>query len=85
MKTKINAHWRDSVRPVRFFIWDGKTAFPMLIFLLYMKWETFIIAILTMIFFSFLNRYGFSLEVFWRFLRNLIVGTHKSVKPWWNP
>ena len=79
----VEAHWRDSARPVRFFIWDAKAAFPFIFFLLYASWWTFGFALGAMIFFSILNRYGFTIAVFGRWLRNVVAGNRKPVKPWW--
>ncbi len=84
MKPLNEAHWRDSARPVKFFIWDGKTAFPMLLFLLHIRWWTLIVAVVAMLFFTILNRYGFSIEVFFRWFRNLIAGRRKIAVPWWD-
>lgn len=84
MKSLDEAHWRDSARSVRFFIWDGKTAFPMLLFLLHIQWWTLIVAVIAMLFFTILNRYGFSIEVFWRWFRTTIAGQRKIAIPWWD-
>ncbi len=78
-----DAHWRDSARSVRFFVWDAKAAFPFVLFLLYMSWWTFGLAFGAMIFFSVLNRYGFSIEVFGRWLRTSLAGKRKVAIPWW--
>ncbi|OGT52830.1 MAG: phosphoesterase [Gammaproteobacteria bacterium RIFCSPHIGHO2_12_FULL_41_15] len=83
MQTINEAHWRDSARSVRFFIWDGKTAFPMLLFLLHIQWWTLIVAVITMLFFTLLNRYGFSIDVFGRWFRSVIAGSRKIAIPWW--
>lgn len=80
---QTEAHWRDSARSIRFFIWDGKAAFPLFIFLVYMRLWTLILAVLTMIFFSILNRYGFSPVVFLRWLRSTIAGRRRTAVPWW--
>lgn len=82
-KIESNAHWRDSARSIRFFIWDGKAAFPMLIFILYMRLWTLIVAVATMMFFSILNRYGFTPMVFLRWLRSFIAGRRKMAIPPW--
>jgi intracellular multiplication protein IcmT len=78
-----NAHWRDSARSIRFFIWDGDAAFPMVLFLMHIRLWTFILAVSVMMFFTFLNRYGFSLIVFLRWLRSFIAGSRKIAIPWW--
>lgn len=83
MASTNQAHWRDSARSVRFFIWDGKTAFPMLLFLLHIRIWTFVVALIAMLFFTVLNRYGFSIDVFLRWFRNLIAGRRKAAIPWW--
>lgn len=83
LTVKSNAHWRDSARSIRFFIWDGQAAFPMLILLLHLRLWTFILAVIATLFFSILNRYGFSVVVFGRWLRATLAGRHKVAIPWW--
>lgn len=83
MKVNVQAHWRDSARSVRFFIWDGKSVFPIIIFLMHMRIWTLVVALVTMMFFTILNRYGFSPIVFLRFLRSFIAGPRKTAVPWW--
>ena len=78
-----NAHWRDSARPVKFFIWDGRAVFPVVLFLLHMVVWTFILTIALIIFFSTLNRYGFTPIVFGRWFRCLLAGPRKLAIPWW--
>lgn len=77
------AHWRDSARPAKFFIFDAKAAFPMFLFLIHIKLWTFIVALSAMMFFTILNRFGFSVEVFLRWLRTFLAGPRKIVTPWW--
>lgn len=78
-----DAHWRDSARPARFLIFDAKAAFPLLLFLVHIKMWTFIVAVVTMSFFTLLNKYGFSVEVFFRWFRSLLAGPRKMAIPWW--
>ncbi|MBN2689776.1 MAG: IcmT/TraK family protein [Gammaproteobacteria bacterium] len=77
------AHWRDSARPARFFIFDAKAAFPMLLFFLHIKLWTFVVAVFCMLFFTILNRYGYSVEVFLRVFRSFLAGPRKFAVPWW--
>jgi len=77
------AHWRDSARSARFFFVDAKASFPMLIFLVHIKLWTFILATTVMIFFTVLNHFGFSTEVFLRWLRSFFAGPRKMAIPWW--
>lgn len=78
-----NAHWRDSARSARFFFVDYRAAFPLLLFLLHIKIWTFIVAILAMVFLAFLERYGFTVTVFLRWLRSTLAGPRKFSSPWW--
>jgi intracellular multiplication protein IcmT len=83
MKINAEAHWRDSARSIKFFIWDGKAAFPMLLFFFHIALWTFITAVVAMVFFTVLNRFGFSPIVFLRWLRSSIAGPRKLAIPWW--
>lgn len=83
MAINPDAHWRDSARHIRFFIWDGNAVFPVVIFLMHIRLWTFILAIALIAFFSLLNRYGFTPIVFWRWFRNTLAGNHKMSIPWW--
>jgi len=76
-------HWRDSARPPRFFVVDARAAFPLLLFLLHIRWWTFILAIVATIFFATLERYGFTVPVFLRWVRTTLAGPRKFSIPWW--
>ncbi|OGT09065.1 MAG: phosphoesterase [Gammaproteobacteria bacterium GWE2_37_16] len=78
-----SAHWRDSARSARFFIVDAQAAFPLLLFLMHITLWTFIVAVVTMLFFTVLNRFGFSVIVFGRLVRSFMAGKRKSAYPWW--
>lgn len=83
MALNAEAHWRDSARPVKFFMWDGRAAFPVVIFLMHIALWTFILTAVLIVFFSILNRYGFTPIVFFRWFRGLIGGNRKMAVPWW--
>ena len=78
-----SAHWRDSARPARFFIFNSTGVFPLLVFLFHIRLWTFIVAIIVMSFLSLLERYGFNLEVFGRWFRSILAGRRKIAHPWW--
>jgi intracellular multiplication protein IcmT len=78
-----NAHWRDSARSIRFFIWDGKAVFPLVLVLMYPRLWTLITALVTTMFFSLLIRYGLKVDVFFRWLRSAAAGPRKYSSPWW--
>jgi intracellular multiplication protein IcmT len=77
------AHWRDSSRTVVFWMVDYRAAFPLLIFLLHITWWTFIFAMVTTMFFGMIEKYGFTVGVFARWLRSYIAGPRKIAQPWW--
>ena len=77
------AHWRDSARSVRLFFLDFRACFPLLILLFHIRLWTFILAVVATIFFTLLERYGFSLVIFLRWLRAFIAGNRKIAQPWW--
>ena len=78
-----NVHWRDSARPVRFFIVDYKAALVLVLLLLFPSWNLFFITIGLFCFLFVLERYGYSTMVFLRLLRGFFAGSMKSAMPWW--
>jgi intracellular multiplication protein IcmT len=78
-----DAHWRDSARTAKFFIVDSRAAFPLVFFLLHIRMWTFVVAFIAICFFSLLERYGFTIVVFARWLRSLLAGPRKSAVAWW--
>jgi intracellular multiplication protein IcmT len=77
------AHWRDSARNVRLFFLDFRACFPLLLLLFHIRLWTFIVAIFATLFFAALERYGFSLAVFGRWVRAFLAGPRKMAQPWW--
>lgn len=78
-----DAHWRDSARPAKFFVIDARAAIPVLFCLLHIRLWTIVLALMVTTFFGILNHYGFSLAVFFRWLRATLAGKRKIAKPWW--
>lgn len=78
-----DTHWRDSARQPRFFMVDARAAFPLVVFLLHISVWTFVMAMVAMLFFSMIERFGFSLTVFFRWSRSFIAGPYKMSSPWW--
>jgi intracellular multiplication protein IcmT len=78
-----HAHWRDSARAARFFLVDYRAAFPLVLFLLHIRYWSFIVAVVAMCFFALLERYGFTVNVFLRWFRSTLAGPRKMAIPWW--
>lgn len=83
MQVNPNAHWRDSARPVRFFFVDYRAMFPLVILLFVPRFWTIGVAVVAMIFFMILERYGFTVKVFMRLTRGFFGGPLKVARPWW--
>jgi intracellular multiplication protein IcmT len=86
MVTKMpspSASWRDSARYPKFFIFDSRAVFPLFLWMLHIRWWTFILAIIATAFFSLLLRFGFSVATFFRWLRSMIAGRRRAALPWW--
>ena len=79
----VVVHWRDSARTARFFGIDARAAFPLLLLLLHIRLWTFVICVVFTLFFAAIERYGFSVVVFGRWLRCAITGPRKMSCPWW--
>lgn len=77
------AHWRDSARNVRLFFVDFRACFPLLFLLFHIRLWTLILAVLATLFFTLLERYGFSVAVFIRWLRSYLAGPRKVAQPNW--
>lgn len=75
--------WRDSARGPRFFMVDAKAAFPLLLFLVHIRMWTFIIAIISIIFFAVLERFNFTVPVFIRWVRSQLAGKIRVASSEW--
>jgi intracellular multiplication protein IcmT len=80
LKNPDTAHWRDSARMPQFFGIDATAALPLPVFLLHIKLWTFFLAIAVGAFFAILNKFGFTIAIFKRWLRNFLAGNHKIVR-----
>ena len=84
MKTfSPSAHWRDSARNPRFFIVDARAAFAILLFLVHIAVWTGLLVIFNLTFFAIVEHYGFTIPVFFRWVRTFLAGPVKLSQPWW--
>lgn len=77
------AYWRDSARGARFFMVDAMAVLPLVVFFLHIRLWTLYLAIATMTFFGILERFNFTVPVFFRWLRSTIAGRVRVAKPAW--
>lgn len=80
MRNPETAHWRDSARIPKFFIMDAYSAIPLVFFFLHIRVWTFLVTSSVCIFFMLLNRFGFTLPVFKRWLRSFIAGNIREAR-----
>lgn len=77
------AHWRDSARNVTLWMVDFRACFPLVVFLLHIRLWTFLLALAFTVFFTIIQYYGFTLNVFLRWMRSFLAGPRKIAQPWW--
>lgn len=70
-------YWRDSQRSVRFFIFDSKASFPVVLFIFHARLWTFLIVIAVMLLFWALERKGLDFTTALRTMRSFIIGNYR--------
>ena len=83
MAVQPGANWRDSARAPRFFFVDAKAVFPLLLFLLHIRLWTFMLAIIAMTFFAILERFHFTVPIFFRWFKSQIAGKVRVAQSEW--
>jgi len=74
IEAKLSWHWRDSMRTIRFLNFDGRVAFLIPVWLLYLRWSTIIISFLIFYIFKFLEDKGLTFPAALRALRSWALG-----------
>lgn len=74
LEAKLNWHWRDTMRTVRFLNFDGRVAFMIPVWLLYLRWSTVILTFAVFYIFQFYEKRGLTFPSALRALRCWIVG-----------
>jgi len=77
---KVNWHWRNTMRPVRFFTMDARAAIPWCILLVYARPVTIFIALLSTVTFSALEKRGLDFPDAMRAFRSWLMG---QKRPGW--
>lgn len=78
LEDKINWHWRNSMLPVRFIAFDARAALPLpLVLLRLVDWRVWMIFIINLMFFRFLERRGLTFPASLRSFRSWIVGKNR--------
>jgi len=78
-----DTHWRDAARTPRFYFMDAYSAIPLLFLFLHISLTTFLVCVMVMVFFIALEKFKFTLPVFFRWLKASIAGPMRTARPWW--
>ncbi|MGN7437367.1 MAG: IcmT/TraK family protein [Alcanivorax sp.] len=74
IEAKMNWHWRDSMRVIRFMGWDARVAFLIPVWLLYLRWSTIILSFMVFYVFKFMENKGLNFPSAIRALRSWLIG-----------
>lgn len=71
---KVNWHWRNTMRTVRFLAFDARAALPLPLLLVYARTSTFMLMIASLLLFRYLERKGLTFPSALRSMRSWLVG-----------
>lgn len=82
VETAADWHWRNSMKPVRFFFFDARLAIFFMAFILHMRIWTFLLFLFCLFFFWFLERRGLVFSAALRTFRTWILGRRRPAWLW---
>ncbi len=71
---RANWHWRNTMRPVRFFKLDARAALPFIVLLFYFRVVTLVLAIVITVVFVLLEQRGLTFDASLRAFRKWFLG-----------
>lgn len=74
---QLNWHWRNSMRPVRFFNMDARAVLPFCALIFYARLVMLVIAIMVAVIFWLVEKLGLTFPAALRKLRMLVVGVKR--------
>lgn len=74
---KVHWHWRNTMRPVRFFNLDARAALPFCLLLVYARPHTLVLTIIVTMVFYILERKGLTFPSAMRALRVFMIGVNR--------
>jgi len=77
LQEKMNWHWRNSMRTVRFITFDARAALPLPLLLVYARWSTLFLSVAFLMLFRFLERKGLTFPAAIRNFRSWIIGADR--------
>jgi intracellular multiplication protein IcmT len=70
----MDLHWRNTQKPARFFMLDARASAATFLYLVHAKVWTFVVAVITMLLFWFLERHGLTFQASLRAFRVWFIG-----------
>ena len=80
IEARLNWHWRDTMRIVRFLGFDGRVAFLIPVWMVYLRWSTIIISFIVFYVFRFLENRGLTFPAALRAFRCWLLGRERPGK-----
>lgn len=77
LEEKANWHWRNTMRPVRFFALDARAAIPYFVLLVYARPVTIFLTLASTVMFYMLEKRGLSFSSAIRAFRSWLVGQRR--------
>lgn len=81
-ETEMDYHWRNTMKPVRFFMLDARVAIFFMIFIFHMRVWTFGLFVVVGLFFWFLEKRGLGFGAAMRTFRTWILGRRRPAWLW---
>lgn len=78
----VGWHWRDNMRPARFFMFDARAALLIVLLLVHPRPWTFVLFVLALVLFNVLERFGLTFEAALRRLRSWLCGNDRPGVIW---
>lgn len=75
-------HWRDTMRPARFFMFDARAALMVMFVLIHPRTSTLILFVVVMFLFYILERMGLTFEAALRKMRAWLCGNNRPAHIW---
>ncbi len=77
IQEKMNWHWRNTMRTTRFISFDARAALPLPLLLVYARKSTFLLSIIFLLVFRYLEQKGLTFPAAIRNLRSWVVGVER--------
>jgi intracellular multiplication protein IcmT len=81
LEARINWHWRDTMRTVRFISFDARVSILIPVWLLYLRWSTIILTIIVFYVFRYLENKGLTFPAAIRAGRCWMIGRDRPGLP----